>query len=328
VSDQPDLKPAYLICGTDTPKVRRAVARLRRHVYDETASDLNISVFDARIEAVGAVLEAADTPTFTLGTRLVLVMNADKWPLAERDRVAQYLADPAPGVCLTLVGEKFTKAEKLRKLLEKGGQVLAYELPKKRELVDWVKGRAKARKARLGAPEANYLVSRVGDDPELLEREIEKLATYAAGAPITHETIDAICSPTIEARVYELTDAVGRHDRHGSFEVLESMYATGDRASAEVARSVLFSLAKYVRQLLDALDLPAQMPANEVAGTLGVHPFTARKLVEQRERFDRRTLERALAALAEAQAGMVGKSGLEPAFTLEIALGRLLAGAV
>jgi DNA polymerase-3 subunit delta len=182
--------------------------------------------------------------------------------------------------------------------------------------------------ARLAAPEANYLVSRVGDDPELLEREIEKLATYAAGAPITHETIDAICSPTIEARVYELTDAVGRHDRHGSFEVLESMYATGDRASAEVARSVLFSLAKYVRQLLDALDLPAQMPANEVAGTLGVHPFTARKLVEQRERFDRRTLERALAALAEAQAGMVGKSGLEPAFTLEIALGRLLAGAV
>ena len=49
MDELPDLKPAYLICGTDQPKVRRSAARLRKRVFDETASDLNISLFDARI---------------------------------------------------------------------------------------------------------------------------------------------------------------------------------------------------------------------------------------------------------------------------------------
>ena len=68
------------------------------------------------------------------------------------------------------------------------------------------------------------------------------------------------------------------------------------------------------------------MPPDEVARTLGVKPYTARKLCEQRDRFDRRALERALVALADAQASMVGKSELEAEFVLEIALARLLSG--
>ena len=324
VSEKPDLKAAYLICGNDQPKVRRAIARLRKHVFDETASDLNITTFDARSDTAAAVLQAANTPTFTLGTRLVLVTAADKWPAAERERIAGYLADPAPNVCLALVGGSFKKTERLTKLLERGKQVLRYELPKKYELANWVRERAAAHDARMGAAEARHLVAQVGDDAELLETEVVKLATYARGAAVTSDDIDTICSPTVEARIYELTDAVGRRDHGAAFRILESLFAAGGRPTDEIARAALFSLVKHVGQLLAVLDLPYEMPPAEVAKTLGVHPFTAKKLVEQRERFDRRTLERALAALADAQAAMVGKSGLEAEFLLEIALGRLL----
>lgn len=93
-----------------------------------------------------------------------------------------------------------------------------------------------------------------------------------------------------------------------------------------MARSTIWSLVKYVGQLGTVLDLPREMPPEEVAKTIAVAPFTARKLCEQRERFDRRTLDRATVALADAQASMVGKSELEPEFVLEIALARLLGG--
>jgi hypothetical protein len=106
----------------------------------------------------------------------------------------------------------------------------------------------------------------------------------------------------------------------------ESARATRERSSGDVARSTLFSLVKYLGQLRALLDLPGDMPAPEVAGTLGVHPFTARKLVKQRGRFDVRSLERAIVALADAQAAMVGKAPFAPEFTLEMALGRLLGG--
>ena len=328
MSDQREFKPAYLICGSDQPKVRRALGRLRKRVYDETASELNITILDARSESPAAVLQVADTPTFTLGTRLVVVTAADKWLAADRERIAAYLADPAPGVCLVLVGGTFKKTEKLTKLLEKTGQVLRYDLPKKYELAGWVRDQAKARKVRLGADEARYLLAQVGAEPELLESEIDKLITYARGAPITREHIDEVCSPTIEARVYELTDAVGRRDRGSAFRILESMFAMGGRSSDEVARSALYSLVKYVEQLRSVLELPHEMPASEVAATLGVHPFTARKLTEQRGRFDRRSVDRAIVALADAQVAMVGKSELDAEFVMEIALGRLLGGPV
>jgi DNA polymerase-3 subunit delta len=326
VSDQSDLEPVYLICGSDLPKVRRAVGRLRKRVFDETQSDLNITLLDARSEPAGAALEVANTPTFTLGTRLVVVAAADKWPPAERERIGAYLDDPAPGVCLALVGDSFKKTERLTKLLEKRKAVLRFDLPKKYELAGWVRDHARARGARLGTNEARYLVSQVGADPELLESEVAKLATYTRGAPITVDDIDAVCSPTIEARIYELTDAVGKRDRTAAFRILENLFATAGRSGDEVARSTIWSLVKYVGQLQTVLDLPLEMPPDEVAKTVGVAPYTARKLCEQRDRFDRRMLERMTVALADAQASMVGKSELEAEFVLEIALARLLGG--
>ena len=57
MSEPAPLKPAYLIVGNDRPKVRRAVARLKRRVADDTGGDLNINVFDADVHSPEAVLE-------------------------------------------------------------------------------------------------------------------------------------------------------------------------------------------------------------------------------------------------------------------------------
>ena len=326
MDELPDLKPAYLICGTDQPKVRRSAARLRKRVFDQTASDLNVTLFDARSHTVADVLQAADTATFTFGTRLLLVSGADAWKAADRDRVAEYLADPVPGVCIALVGETFRKTERLAKLLEKGGQVLRYDLPKRQsDVAEWARQRARARGAHLGLHEARHLVSQVGADPDLLENEVAKLAAFALGRAITGDDIDQVCSPTLDARIYELTDAVGKRDAPAAFRVLEGLLASGGKSSGEIARSTLFSLVRYIGQLSSVMDLPHEMPSAEVAATLGIKPYTALKLLEQRGRFERRTIERALAALADAQAAMVGGSELDAEFSLELALGRVLA---
>ena len=134
-----------------------------------------------------------------------------------------------------------------------------------------------------------------------------------------------MCSPTLDARIYELTDAVGKRDAATAFRVLEGLFAGGGKRADEVARSTLFSLVRYIGQLSTVMDLPHEMPAAEVAATLGIKPYTAQKLLEQRDRFERRTLERALVALADAQAAMVGGAELDAEFSLELALGRVLA---
>jgi DNA polymerase-3 subunit delta len=320
------LKQAYLMCGTDKPKVRRAAAKLRQRVLTETASELNVVVFDAAFDSPAPVIEAANTAAFVLGTRLIMVLNADSWKVPDREVVTAYLGDPAPETCLALVATTWAKSDRLYKAVERGGEVLRYDLPKKWELAAWAQGLAKQRGVKLGRRPAQRLVAQVGDDPDLLERELEKLAAYAGDAEIAEADIDAVCTPSVEARVWELTDAVGRRQGATAFRVLESLYASG-----EDANGALYALLRHVRHLAAVVELMPDSPPTEIAKQLGVHGFTAQKLAEQRANFDRRSLGRAFVALAEAEAAMRGKSSvaLEPEadtgrLALEVALARIV----
>jgi DNA polymerase-3 subunit delta len=225
-------------------------------------------------------------------------------------------------------GETFAKDDALAKAVLKAGEVLRFDLPKKYELAKWVGERARAHGLRMGAAAARHLLSVAGDAPERLEREIEKLAAYCRGSEATVEDVDAVCTPAVEARIFDLMDAVGVRDRRRAFALLESVYASGEDANA-----VLYSLKRHVGLLDRAMQL-GDVDQGTAAKQLRVHPFTARKLLEQRQSYDRRRLSRAYRALAEAEAGMRGRApaSLESSggvnhgdrLCVELALGRML----
>jgi DNA polymerase III delta subunit len=335
MADAAPLLPAYLIIGTDRPKVRRAVARLRQRVIDEAGNDLNVLVFDAEHDQVDVLLQAAESPGLTLGTRLLLVLNGHKWKAKARQQVAAYLQDPMPDTTVAVEGETFAASDALFKAVKKLGGVLAYELPKKYEMAGWVKERAKAHRLPMTTAVAKHVLDRCGTDPghaERLEREIEKLALYCHGHEPTEADVDAICTPDDDAVIFDLMDAVGHRDRAHSFELLEALYASGNPRND--ANGVLYSLKRHIEQLDAASQLP-HADQTTAAKQLKVHPFTAKKLLQQREHFDRRRLGRAYRALAEAEAGLRGRAPvtLESSggvndgdrLVVELALARLLA---
>ena len=332
VSDRPPLKPAYLISGNDRPKVRRAVARLRQRVVEEAGNDLNVTAFDAETASVADVLEAAAMPGFTLGTRLLLVTNAHKWPAKSRQALAAYLRDPMPGTCLAVEGESFTEADALRKAIAATGEILSWDLPKKYEMAGWVRERAKAHRLPLGQAAARHLLERCGMDPknsERLEREIEKLAVYCRGQEATREDIDAVCSPDDDARVFGLMDAVGDRKSAEAFALLEMVYLAG-----EDPNKILFMLVRHVQQL-EAVSRADEADPGKLAKQIGVPYWSARKLAEQVTHYDHARYARAYKALAAAEAGMRGRapatleteSGVNHTdrLVLEMALARLLA---
>ena len=338
-ADKSELAPAYVICGTDTPKVRLAVRRLKRRIMEESGTDLSISVLDASQVSVGEALQIADTGSFVLGRRAVIVLGADKWRLGDRDRVADYLADPPPDTTVALVGESFAKTERLTKLVAKLGQVLRYDVPKRQQYVRWVEERGRALRLRLGAAAARHLLHLVGEDPQRLDTELAKLAAYVGAQPglrdpveATEADIDAVCSPSLDAQIWDLTDAVGRRDRATAFRVLEELFALAGSPrrqagpAGDPTRSILYALARHVDDLRRLHRLDEEVSVDVVARELGVHPFRARKLLEQRATFGKRTVERATMALARADAALVGASQLEPELVLERAVAELVSG--
>ncbi len=338
MSEPAPLKPVYLIIGSDRPKVRRAVLRLRRRVVAESGSDINVASFDVEgndtAAALRAVMDAAATPGFALGTRLLVVGNAHHFKVKERKELIAYIHDPMPGTCLALEGEKWAKDDALYKTVVKTGDVLSYDLPKKYEMAGWVRERAAAKRLPMSAAVARHLLDVCGEDPghsERLEREIEKLAAYCRGADASPDDVDAVCTPDDEARIFDLMDAVGHRDRTRAFELVETIFASGD--PSEDANRVLYSLLRHVRKLEEAWQLPGSDQAT-AAKQLKVHPFTAKKLLDQRRNYDRRRFDRAYRALAVAETGMRGRAPatLETAsgvnhsdrLVVELALARLL----
>ncbi len=340
------LQPAYLIVGTDRPKVRYAVQRLRQRVIRDSGSDLNVLVIEVdparTAESLQEVLDATSAPSLALGTRLLLVLKADKFRAPQRKLLAAYLDDPMPDTCIAFEAEKLGKDDALLKAVAKAGAktgakagaktgaVLRFDLPKKWEMAGWVVGRAKENGMHMSRRVAEHLLARCGADPsraEQIERELEKLAVYCRGEEPTPADVDAICTPDDDTAIFDLMDAVGHRDRGRSFVLLASGNSRND------ANGVLYSLKRHIEQVDAALQLP-HADQSTAARQLGVHPFTAKKLLAQRERFDRRRIGRAYRALAEAEAGLRGRSpvtlesigGVSDAdrLVVELALARML----
>ncbi|MGZ8687789.1 MAG: hypothetical protein ACXWZP_05110, partial [Gaiellaceae bacterium] len=115
MADAPALKPVYLITGSDRPKVETALARLRRHFPAEAVERVSAQ------ETAGADVVALCNAGSLFGDdRLVIVEGIDgspgsdrrltnAWKVAEVNAVVAYLADPAPGTVLALVGEETKK---------------------------------------------------------------------------------------------------------------------------------------------------------------------------------------------------------------------------
>src|SRR5256885_2061468 len=97
-----ELKPAYLLYGSDKPKIARAVRRLRERMGDDATEHLT-----ARESSGADAVAACNSLGLFVGEgRLVIVDDAERWKAADVKDVVAYLGSPAPATVLALVAEE------------------------------------------------------------------------------------------------------------------------------------------------------------------------------------------------------------------------------
>jgi len=308
-----ELKPAYLIAGTDRPKVDRAVARLRAR-FEADAVELLDAAETSGDDAVAACNALG---LFVTEARLVVVDGVEAWKAADAKEIESYLAAPAPSTVLALIGDGLKKDSALAKTVAKTGQVLAYDVSK-RQLPEWVAEQF----ARLGASAdreaCRALVEAVGDDLGDLASEIQKLATWAGGDQITRTSVEELAVGRAETPIFAVTDAWGRRDVAATLRATESLLDRSHRPrSGELIRLVA-SLVGHVGRVRKVSRLADEgVRSSEIASRLKIHPFVAEKSVKQAANFSRDELAQATVRLAELDAGAKGGSRLPPELQLE-----------
>ena len=315
------LKSAYLILGDDRPKVETALRRLRARIVAESGTELNIDEFAAAQHPARDVIGAANTLAFLAGIRLVLVHDVEHWRKPDKDLIIAYLLSPAPDSCLALVGEKLPANDALRKAVKAVGDVLEFQAPKTAEMPDWVVRQTRKLGGHIDISAARSLVQWVGDDQRLLLREIEKLTTFRGRGQIKAEDVELLCTRTVEAKVFDMVDAVAARRPGRVFDSLQDLYAAGEKPGG-----LLFRVLRHFQHLSKAVALREEgFSPSQVQAELGLKPYPAKKVVQQAEAYGVESIGRAMGVLAEADARMKGKGDLPSEMELEMCLGRLLA---
>jgi len=323
-----ELKPAYLLTGGDRPKIRTALERLRGY-FDETSVEI---LSAGEVGGDDAVAACNTLGLFGGERRLVIVEEIDgrrnndgrlvgAWKAADVKAVVDYLAHPPDGTVLALVGEEVKKDAPLAKACAKVGTVLAYEAPKKRNLATWVAKQFQDRGATADRDACELLVELTGEDTDTLRSEVDKLATWASGDPVTERDVRTLAVSAAEASNFELTDAWGRRDVAGALRAAESSLERSGDPRRDVLPRLAGMLTSHVARVRQCQSLEAAgVTSRDAAAKLKRNPFYVQKLYEQSRNHSVEDLRDATVRLARLDHALKGGSRLAGDLELERAL--------
>jgi DNA polymerase-3 subunit delta len=313
VASEP-LRPVYLLLGSDRPKIRRALGRLRARFPAES-----IELFSADATSGAEAVAACNALGLfgPEGARLVVVEGVQGWRADDLAAVTGYLGDPVATSVLALVAEGALKAGALVDACERAGQVLRFDVPKPRDPSVWVRAEFERLGASVDADAARALVEIVGEDVSALGAEVEKLVTWAGGEPIGRREVERLAVSTNETFVWALTDAWGNRDLAGALAACELLLERRTREPFVVGAA----LASYVGRVRAAQALSAEgLGSAEIAKRLKVKEYPARKALQHAKNYTPDELDLALLRLADLDAALKGASRLPAELELERAL--------
>ena len=327
-----ELRPVYLLTGSDRPKIDTALTRLRGRFTGESAEIVNAA--DTPGHAAVALCNAG---SLFGDARLVVVEEVDGrkdpdnrrkggWKASDVEAIGAYLVSPAPATVLCLVGEDVKKTSPLGKVCAKAGEILDYSVAKGK-LHGWVAEQFRQRDARAEPEAITMLIQLVGEDLHALVLEVDKLTVWAAGEPIGEREVEALASPAAGEPTFALTDAWGARNTGRALAASETIFERSAKPRRDTASRLAATLGSHFGRLSSIKRLAAEgVRPREAAGKLRMHPYYAEKVFAQAEGFSPDELRDAVVRLSELDGALKGQSRMAPDLEVQRALVDLTRG--
>ena len=248
-SDLSDLKPVYLIYGTEELLLERAVKRLRDRLAAVADLDFNLETFDGESSSADDIVNASNTMPFMSERRLVIVRDVDKLDAAGIEALVG--VREGPGALHVPRARRDQGREELEAVQGRRGDGRRVRVRRPeaqrvrrrgREAVP--RPRASGSACRRPTPSSRS----VGRDLRRLDAEADKIAAYVGEAEeVTLADVGAVASASATTSVFEFLDAVGSRDVGRSLRLLRGLLDDG-----ESAIGIHAMLARHVRALIGA----------------------------------------------------------------------------
>ena len=242
----------YVFHGEEKYRLEESLAALRRLLVPAGMEEFNYRTFSGKDLDVGELVSAMDNLPMMSDRTLIQVTDFDLFGCAEgkKEMLTRAFEDLPDYLCLVFVYDlldyKIGRG-KFQELVKKKGSIVDFAPADRNDLLDWIRRRFRELDKDIDDREGEYLIFLCGGLMTGLKMEIEKIASYAKGSRITQQDIDAVADPVLEARVFDMTDAVGNRNFGQGLRVLSELYGLNQDAIM-----ILAILGKHLRQLYTA----------------------------------------------------------------------------
>ena len=317
-----EFAPLYIISGEETYLKEYYLRQLREKVVDPAFADFNLIEFEGKGLTVEQLNEAIDSYPAMSEKKLIIVSDFDlfKPPAGFSDVLPGILGDLPEYVCLVfyydVLDGKPDKRTKLYKTLEKTACFAELSHQEERELVAWLERRARALGCSIAPEDASYMIFLCGNSMTNLAGEMEKAAAHTTTGIIKKYNIDTVCSPVLDAVVFDLTDAItaGKFDR--------AVTLVGELIAQKNSEVMIFTTITRHIQRLYAAKLCAEARAGdkqlmEMIGSKS--PYYARQIQNAARRVPLTWLRHAASICARTDSALKG-SAVDRQKQIELAL--------
>jgi DNA polymerase-3 subunit delta len=322
-----EMKPLYLIAGTDGAKIDATRARLRARAEREGGSAA-LEVFEPG-EGKGMpdheALLAAIPAMSLMGTRRYLLADGvERWRDKQLEPVLAALGELPPDLTLVLICRDKAPAKLAKAVKAAGGEIHEFEAPKAREMPSVLVREAQQLGFRLEPAAARLLVERMGSNPLRLRNELERLALWAGeGGGVTASDLQEMVTDTSEAAVWSLSDALIEGNAAAALRIGERLIGQGENVTG-----LIYGLASRLRgACAAAAQLEEGIPSKQVESSLKMHPYAAKQLVNRLRDANLADLRMATETLSDLELWCRGGADYGDELALTIALRRAAAGA-
>ena len=220
----------YIFYGEERYLLQTMAQQLKDLLIPESFEEFNYHRLTGKGLTVQELAETAEAMPMMAEHTLITVTDLDIFKLDEGQRTAliQLLSDFPPYCTLVFLYEQVTykrdgKMKKLCAALNEYVQEVEFVQQERSDLLKWLKRRFAATGHDIDQTAADHLLFTCGSLMRGLIPEIEKIAAYAKGERITVADIDAVAEPVLDARIFDMTNAVTARDYDRAAAILSEL---------------------------------------------------------------------------------------------------------
>lgn len=248
--------------------LRQAALGEMRDAFVREHTDMALEQLDGEEAAPARMAEAMQSLPFLTARKLVILREPGKQKTFA-EHIETTLKTLPETTDLIIIEPKPDKRTAYYKTLKKHTDFKEFNELDAGGLARWLVAQAKAAGATLSAPDAGFLVERVGINQQLLKNELDKL--LLDGPNMTRQTIQDLVEPMPQSTIFELIDAAFKGQTAHALALYE------EQRALKVEPQAIIALLAWQLHVLAVVKAAGDRTPDDIAKTAKLNPYVVRK---------------------------------------------------